>query len=95
MVKSNITRPDSWQEFHINIRMNYNKTFAPITKFVSVHCILALSTIKNMEIYQLDVKITILNGNLEEEIYVEQPEGFTQRGEHLVCKLHKSLYGLK
>jgi hypothetical protein len=48
-----------------------------------------------MEIHQMDVKIAFLNGDLEKEIYTEQPEGFTQEGEHLVCKLHKSLYRLK
>jgi hypothetical protein len=48
-----------------------------------------------MEIYQMDVKTVFFNGDLEEEIYMEQPQGFTQEGEHLVCKLHKSLYGLK
>jgi hypothetical protein len=43
-----------------------------------------------MEIHQMDIKTTFLNGDFEEEIYMEQPEGFTHEGEHLVCKLHKS-----
>jgi len=75
--------------------VDYNETFAPIAKFVSIRCILALAAIEDMEIHQMDVKTTFLNGDLEEEIYMEQPQGFTQEGEHLVCKLHKSLYGLK
>ncbi len=75
--------------------VDYNETFAPIAKFVSICCILALTAIVDMEIHQMDVKTTFLNGDLEKEIYMEQPEGFTQEGEHLVCKLHKSLYGLK
>ncbi len=74
--------------------VHYNETFAPIAKFVSIHCVLALATIEDMEIHQMDVKTTFLNGDLE-EIYMEQPEGFTQESEHLVCKLQKSLYGLK
>jgi len=72
--------------------VDYNETFAPVAKFVSIRCILALSA---MEIHQIDVKTAFLNGDLEEEIYMEQPEGFTHEGEHLVCKLHKSLCGLK
>jgi hypothetical protein len=75
--------------------VDYNKTFAPIAKFVSIHCVLALATIEDMEIHQMDVKPAFLNGDLEEDIYMEQPEGFTQEDEHLVCKLQKSLYGLK
>jgi hypothetical protein len=48
-----------------------------------------------MEIHQMDAKIAFLNGDLKKEIYMEQPKGFTQEGEHLVCKLQKPLYGLK
>ncbi len=62
---------------------------------MSICCILALAAIEDMEIHQMDVKTAFLNGDLEEEIYMEQLEGFTQEGEHLVCKLHMSLYGLK
>ncbi len=75
--------------------VDYNETFAPVVKFVSIRCILALAAIENMEIHQMDVKTAFLNGDLEKEIYMEQPEGFAQEGEYLVCKLHKSLYGLK
>jgi hypothetical protein len=75
--------------------VDYNETFAHVAKFVSIRCNLALVAIEDMEIHQMDVKTTFLNGDLEEEIYMEQPEGFTEEGEHLVCKLHKSLYGLK
>ncbi len=64
--------------------VDYNETFAPIVKFVSIRCILALAAIEDMGIHQMDVKTTFLNGDLEEEIYMEQPEGFTQEGEHLI-----------
>ena len=50
----------------------------------------------NLEVEQLDVKKTFLHGDLEEEIYMQQPEGFVKIGkEHLVYRLKKSLYGLK
>jgi hypothetical protein len=75
--------------------VDYNETFAPIAKSVSIRCILALTAIEDMEIHQMDVKTAFFNGDLEKEIYMEQPEGFTHEGEHIVCKLHKSLYGLK
>jgi hypothetical protein len=76
--------------------VDYNETFAPVAKFTSIRSILALAALEDMDIHQMDVKIAFLNGELEEEIYMEQPQGFVhQGGEHLVCKLQKSLYGLK
>ena len=65
-------------------------------KNCSIRVALDLAARLNLEVEQLDVKTTFLHGNLEEEIYKEQPEGFKVKGkEQLVCKLKKSLYGLK
>ena len=57
---------------------------------------LALVSLRDLELQQLDVKTTFLHGDLDEEIYMEQPEGFVQnRNRKFVCRLKKSLYGLK
>ena len=58
--------------------------------------VLTIVALRNLEVHQMDVKTAFLNGDLEEEIYMEQPEGFfALRQEKKVCKLVKSLYGLK
>ena len=50
----------------------------------------------DFDLHEMDVKTTFLNGNLEKEVYMKQPKGlFSSKGEHLVCKLKKSIYGLK
>uniref|UniRef100_A0A2N9GD91 Uncharacterized protein n=1 Tax=Fagus sylvatica TaxID=28930 RepID=A0A2N9GD91_FAGSY len=65
-------------------------------KHTSIRVVLALVADQDLELEQLDVKTAFLHGNLEEEIFMEQPEGFKQPGtENLVCRLKKSLYGLK
>ena len=62
----------------------------------TLRTVLALVAHENMALVQMDVKIAFLHGNLHEEIYMQQPEGFAIKGkEDLVCKLKKSLYGLK
>ena len=62
----------------------------------SIRVVLGLAANMNPEIEWLDVKTAFSHGDLEEEIYMEQLEGFTIKGkEHLVCRLKKSLYGLK
>ncbi|MCO5614827.1 hypothetical protein L7F22_069111 [Adiantum nelumboides] len=62
----------------------------------TLRMLLALVATEEMELDQMDVITAFLHGDLEEEIYMQQSEGFVQKGkEHLVCKLLKSLYGLK
>ena len=76
--------------------VDFLETFAPVAKFTTIRCILALGAALDLEIHQMDVKTAFLNGELEEDIYMDQPHGFGQEGsDHLVCKLKKSLYGLK
>ena len=76
--------------------MDYMETFSPISKKDSLQIIMALVAHFDFDLHQMDVKMTFLNGNLEEEVYMKQPEGFSySEGEHLVCKLKKSIYGLK
>ncbi len=76
--------------------MDFNETFALVAKFTTIRCMLAIGATMDLEIHQVDVKTAFLNGELEEDIYMDQPQGFMQDGkEHLMFKLKKSLYGLK
>lgn len=76
--------------------IDYNETFSPVSKKDSFRIIMALVAHFNLELHQIDVKKAFLNGVLEKEVYVKQPEGFfSSEGENLVCKLKKSIYGLK
>jgi hypothetical protein len=76
--------------------INYDEVFSPVVRHTSIRAVLALVAYQDLELEQLDVKTAFLHGNLEEEIFMEQPEGFKQPGtENLVCRLKKSLYGLK
>ena len=54
--------------------------FSPVAKFTSIHIISALTAYYDLELHQMDVKIAFLNGHLEEEIYMLQPEGFGEKG---------------
>nr|CAN64237.1 hypothetical protein VITISV_042666 [Vitis vinifera] len=76
--------------------IDYTETFSPVSKKDSLRIILALVAHFDLELQQMDVKTASLNGELEEEVYMKQPEGFpSSDGEQLVCKLKKSIYGLK
>ncbi|GJZ53707.1 zinc finger, CCHC-type containing protein [Tanacetum coccineum] len=77
-------------------KIDYFHTYAPVARITTIKLLLALAAIHNLVIHQMDVKTTFLNGDLDEEVYMKQPEGFVMPGnEHKVCKLVKSLYGLK
>ena len=76
--------------------IDYTETFYPVSKKDSLRIIMALVAHFDFDLHKMDVKMTFLNGNLEEEVFMKQPEGFSSsEGEHLVCKLKKSIYGLK
>ena len=76
--------------------LNYFDTYSPVMRITSIRMLIAILALYNLEIHQMDVKTTFLNGDLNEEIYMDQPEGFISLGqEKKVCRLVKSLYGLK
>ncbi|TFY59187.1 hypothetical protein EVJ58_g5934 [Rhodofomes roseus] len=75
---------------------DYTETFSPVARFESVRYLLAHAALEDWEIESMDVKTAFLNGDLDEEIYMEQPEGWAVPGkENWVCLLKKAIYGLK
>ncbi|KAJ9560782.1 hypothetical protein OSB04_005942 [Centaurea solstitialis] len=76
--------------------IDYDETYAPVARIEAIRIFLAYAAHKNMTVYQMDVKCAFLNGVLQEEVYVEQPEGFVDsRFPNHVYILDKALYGLK
>nr|GEX12782.1 zinc finger, CCHC-type [Tanacetum cinerariifolium] len=76
--------------------VDYFDTYALVARITSIMVLFALALIYNLLIHQMDVKTAFLNGDLDEEVYMKQPEGFVLPGhENKVCKSKKSLYGLK
>lgn len=76
--------------------VDYSDTFAPVARLDTIRLLLAIAAQKGWKVFQLDVKSAFLNGILQEEIYVEQPQGFVKEGEgDKVYLLRKALYGLK
>jgi hypothetical protein len=76
--------------------IDFGEIFSPTAKLTSIRFILSIVVAFDLEVEQMDVKTTFLHGDLEEEIYMKQPEDFVVKGKkELVCKLKKSLYGLE
>ena len=76
--------------------VDYDETFCSVVRFESVRTVIALAAKHDLKLHQLDITTVFLNGELNEDICMKQPEGFEVKGkEHLVCKLNRSLYGFK
>lgn len=75
---------------------DFEETFAPVARLEAIRMFLAFLAYKGYKACQMDVKYAFLNDNIEEEVYIEQPEGFQlHKDENFVCILRKVLYGLK
>ena len=74
---------------------DFKETFAPTVRYSTIRIILAIAALEDLEICSIDISNAFLNGILEEEIYMQQPEGFEVGSPGDVCKLDKSIYGLK
>nr|GFD06660.1 hypothetical protein [Tanacetum cinerariifolium] len=76
--------------------IDFEESFASVARLEAIRIFLAYVAHKNMVVYQMDVKTAFLNGNLQEEVYVSQPNGFVDLNKpNHVYKLKKALYGLK
>jgi Reverse transcriptase (RNA-dependent DNA polymerase) len=76
--------------------VDYDEIFLPVVRFETVWMMIALAALKKWHIQELDVKTTFLYGELDEELYMEQPEGFKVKGqEGKVMRLKRAIYGLK
>ena len=75
---------------------DYDETFCPVVRHESVRTLIALAVQNNLKLHQMDITTAFLNGELKEEVYMKQPEGFIVKGQQdLVCRLKRSIYGLK
>ena len=80
---------------HQKERIHYIETFAPVVKMVTVRTVLAVVATQAWELHQMNVHSAFLHGDLEEVVYMKPPPGFLPQQYGMVCKLNKSLYGLK
>ena len=84
------------KDFRQRQRIDYDETFSPVAMLKSIKILLAITAYYNCKIWQMDVKIAFFNDNLKEEVYMTQLERFVSSGRaNQVCKIKRSIYGLK
>ena len=84
------------QGFSQKFGEDYDQTFSPVVRFESLRALMALAAKHELHLHQMDVTTAFLHGVLEDEVFMKQPKGYEKEGkENLVCKLKRSIYGLK
>ncbi len=79
--------------------VDFDEVFAPVSKYSTLRALMAVAAVEDLEVHQLDIKTALLNGILEEEVFIEQPVGYHEGAPGIGCArwrhLHKALYGLR
>ena len=84
------------QGFSQKFVTDYDETFCPVVRYESVRTVIAMAVQHGLKLHQTDIITAFFNGELKDEVYMRQPECFILQGqEHLVCRLKRSIYGLK
>lgn len=100
-IKSDIEGHDQYKARYVakgysqKAGVDYGETFSPTANLTSIHVVMEKAAQDDLILHQMDVKTAYLHAPIDRDIYMEQPEGYEKVGENLVCKLEKSIYGLK